>query len=101
MSTTGRAWHEVTSFARRFPHADLSRVGRVGRWWIVGGVDDDRLPQQQQRWSAWVTRDLRDWQPWTSHGPVGQYDHYYPVAAHGIAFFLGGYRQLVMFNPSA
>jgi hypothetical protein len=100
ISNDGSTWHEVTGFSRRFPHADLARVGRVGRWWIVAGVDDDRLPQQQQRWSAWATRDLRHWLPWTNHGRVGRYDHYSPVSARGIAFFLGGYRRLVTFDPS-
>jgi hypothetical protein len=101
VSSNGSTWHEVRSFARRFPHADLSRIGRVGRWWIVGGIDDDRVPVKDQRWSAWATLDLRHWQPWAHHGEVGDSENFYPVAAHGIAFFLGGYRRLVMFNPSA
>jgi len=99
VSTDGSTWHEVRSFARRFPHADLSRVGRVGRWWIVGGTADTTRSQKQLRWAAWVSRDLRRWQPWSHHGRVGEGESRYVAVAHGIAFFLAGFHRLVLFNP--
>lgn len=57
-SSDGSNWHEVESFRRQFPHADLVAVARVGAWWIVGGPVTEAKPGRSRPWAFWTTRDL-------------------------------------------
>jgi hypothetical protein len=64
----GRAWTEVSSFARAFPDANPFAVARAGRWWIVSGTSG---PSPTQSTALWKSRDLVHWQQVLS--PAGRF----------------------------